>query len=153
MEQILRFIAIAEVTQPVLRANEILALHEDKEGNLWIGTSGGGLSLYNRRKDNFLHFPINKTVSGFTRNAVIRSICSDYLGNIWIAQFDGLYLLDPNSNNISKLELSSGKNGDRVKTTLLSVFEDSKHRIWVATDNGLFFYTRETKAFQAVCAQ
>src|SRR5689334_11297142 len=30
-----------------LRANEILSLHEDKAGNLWIGTGGGGMSLYN----------------------------------------------------------------------------------------------------------
>jgi signal transduction histidine kinase/ligand-binding sensor domain-containing protein/DNA-binding response OmpR family regulator len=131
-----------------LRANEILALHEDKKGNLWIGTSGGGLSMYNRRRDNFLHFPIIKNVAGFTRNAVIRSICSDYLGNIWIAQYDGLYILDPVSNHVSKLELSTGKNEHPVKTTLLSVFEDSKHRIWVATDNGLFFYARETKTFR-----
>ncbi|WP_207513706.1 hybrid sensor histidine kinase/response regulator transcription factor [Longitalea luteola] len=131
-----------------LRSNEILALHEDKKGNLWIGTSGGGLNLYNRRKDNFQHFPVNKNVAGFTRNTVIRSICSDHLGNIWIAQFDGLYVLDPGLNRISKLELSSGKNGAPIKTTLLSVFEDSKHRIWVATDDGLFYYTRETNTFR-----
>lgn len=131
-----------------LRANEILALHEDKKGNLWIGTSGGGLSMYNRAKDNFLHFPINKNVAGLTQNSVIRSICSDYLGNIWIAQFDGLYILDANLNKISKRELFPGKNGVPVKTTLFSVFEDSKHRIWVATDNGLFLYTRETNTFR-----
>jgi ligand-binding sensor domain-containing protein len=34
-----------------LQANEILALHEDKAGNLWVGTSGGSLSLYDRRRD------------------------------------------------------------------------------------------------------
>src|SRR5882757_4424685 len=32
-----------------LRANEILALHEDRSGNLWVGTSGGALSLYDRQ--------------------------------------------------------------------------------------------------------
>src|SRR5688572_17350996 len=36
-----------------LQANEILSLHEDKDGNLWVGTSGGSLSLYDRKKDHF----------------------------------------------------------------------------------------------------
>lgn len=131
-----------------LRANEILALHEDRNGNLWIGTSGGGLSLYNRKKDNFLHFPTdNNIVPGLTRNAVIRSICSDHLGNIWIAQFNGLYVLNPNTNTINKQELCIQKNDPPVKTSLLSVFEDSKHRIWVATDNGLFLYRQGTNTF------
>jgi signal transduction histidine kinase/ligand-binding sensor domain-containing protein/DNA-binding response OmpR family regulator len=131
-----------------LLANEILALHEDKRGNLWIGTSGGGFSCYNRRKDIFQHFPKNKNIPGLTHNSVIRSICSDYLGNIWIAHYEGLYVLDPNSNHISKMELLAGKNSAVIKTTLQYVFEDSKHRIWIATDNGLFLYTPETKTFK-----
>src|SRR6476659_1578601 len=44
-----------------LQANEILALHEDKKGNFWIGTSGGSLSLYDRKKDAFINFPANGT--------------------------------------------------------------------------------------------
>jgi len=131
-----------------IRANEILALHEDKQGNLWVGTSGGGLSLYNRQKDNFIHFPLHKNAQGFTRNSVIRSICSDNTGKIWIAQYDGLFVLDPNTNNISKQELVVEKNSPPVKTTLLCVFEDSKHSIWVATDNGLFLFSRETNTFK-----
>jgi signal transduction histidine kinase/ligand-binding sensor domain-containing protein/DNA-binding response OmpR family regulator len=131
-----------------IRANEILALYEDKQGNLWIGTSGGGLSLYNRRKDSFVHYPLHKNTQGLTRNSVIRSICGDHFGKIWIAQFDGLFVLDPHTNMISKQELLVEKNSAPVKTTLLSVFEDSKHRIWVASDNGLFLFTRETNTFR-----
>ncbi len=41
-----------------LRANEVLALHEDRAGNLWIGTGGGGMSLYNRQKNTFEHFTL-----------------------------------------------------------------------------------------------
>ena len=41
-----------------LQANEILSLHEDKAGNLWIGTSGGSLSLYDRKKRCFYKFSI-----------------------------------------------------------------------------------------------
>jgi ligand-binding sensor domain-containing protein len=131
-----------------IRANEILALHEDKRGNLWIGTSGGGFSLYDRRKDIFHHFPLCKNIDGLTRNSVIRSICSDYLGKIWIAQFHGLFVFDPDTKATSKLALLTEKNDAPGKITLNCVFEDSKHRIWVATDNGLFLFNRETGIFR-----
>jgi ligand-binding sensor domain-containing protein/signal transduction histidine kinase/DNA-binding response OmpR family regulator len=131
-----------------LRSNEVLALFEDKAGNLWIGTSGGGLSLYNRRKDNFTHFPANTHIDGFSRNGVIRSICSDYLGKIWIAQYDGLYVLEPVSKKIVKLNLGADTTIYKGKTTLFCVFEDSKHRMWVGTDHGLFVYRRDSKSFK-----
>ncbi len=131
-----------------LRSNEVLALHEDKRGNLWVGTSGGGLSLYNRRKDNFSHFPANLPFEGFSRNGVIRSICSDHLGKIWIAQFDALFVLDPVSKKIEKLMLYTNPDKAPRKTTLFCVFEDSKHRMWVGSDQGLFLYNRESGSFQ-----
>jgi ligand-binding sensor domain-containing protein len=130
-----------------LRSNEVLALHEDKKGNLWIGTSGGGLSLYNREKDAFIHYPIKGSNSGLRRNDVIRSICSDYSGKIWIAQFDDLFMLDPATHSISKQELRDNA-GRPVKTTLSFVFHDSKQRLWIATDGGLFLYDLKSKTFR-----
>lgn len=131
-----------------LKANEILALHEDKKGNLWVGTSGGGLSLYNRHKDAFINYPVNGIVDGISHSSVIRSICSDYLGNIWIAQFEALYMLDTKTNNITKIAFPPQDNERIPKTTLFCVFEDSRHRIWVGADNGLYLYTRSTNTIK-----
>lgn len=130
-----------------LLVNEILALHEDKAGNLWIGTSGGGFSLYNRKNDNFSHFPRNTNTPGLTSSGVIRSICSDHQGKIWIAHFEALYAVDPHTYSISKKTLRDGA-GRPVKTHLLSVFADSKHRLWIATDDGLFCYNTDENTFR-----
>jgi signal transduction histidine kinase/ligand-binding sensor domain-containing protein/DNA-binding response OmpR family regulator len=130
-----------------LRTNEVLALHEDRSGNLWIGTSGGGLSLYDRKKDRFLHYPIRTGTPTLTGSDVIRGICSDYRGKIWIAQFEGLYMLDPVTQAISK-QLLRDDAGRPVKTTLISIYEDSKQRLWIATDNGLFQYNVRTNRFR-----
>ncbi len=72
-----------------LRTNEVLALHEDRSGNLWIGTSGGGLSLYDRKKP-LLHYPVKTGTATLSGSDVIRSICSDSQGKIWIAQFQAI---------------------------------------------------------------
>lgn len=123
--------------------NEVLSLHEDRSGNLWVGTGGGGLSLYDRKNDRFLHYPLRSETAG---SDVIRGICSDYRGKIWIAQYGGLYMLDPGTQSMSKHPLRDGA-GKPVTTTLLSVYEDSKQRLWIATDNGLFRYNVRTKTF------
>ncbi len=130
-----------------LRTNEVLALHEDRSGNLWIGTSGGGLSVYDRKKDHFLHYPVKTGAATLSSSDVIRGICSDYRGKIWIAQYEGLYMVDPVTQSISKLLLRDAA-GRPVKTTLLSIYEDSKQRLWIATDNGLFLYNIRTNTFR-----
>jgi signal transduction histidine kinase/ligand-binding sensor domain-containing protein/DNA-binding response OmpR family regulator len=130
-----------------LRTNEVLALHEDRSGNLWIGTSGGGLSMYDRKKDRFLHYPVRTGSPTLSGSDVIRGICSDYRGKIWIAQYEGLYMLDPVTQSISKHLLRDGA-GRPVKTTLLSIYEDSKQQLWIATDNGLFQYNVRTNRFR-----
>lgn len=33
--------------------NNVLCLHIDKSGRLWVGTEGGGIYLYNRQNDRF----------------------------------------------------------------------------------------------------
>jgi signal transduction histidine kinase/DNA-binding response OmpR family regulator/streptogramin lyase len=130
-----------------LRANEVLALHEDKSGNLWVGTSGGGLSRYDRQKDAFVHYPLATHTQELPSNAVIRSICSDYLGNIWVAQYEYLFLLDPKANKITRLDLDAGS-AARVNKILICVFEDSQHRIWTGTNNGLYLYDRKARNFR-----
>jgi signal transduction histidine kinase/ligand-binding sensor domain-containing protein/DNA-binding response OmpR family regulator len=131
-----------------LRANEVLALHEDRKGDLWIGTSGGGLSIYNRTRDAFVHFPANANAVGLSRNAVIRSICSDHQGQLWIGQFDGLYVIDPVARKSTKINLLAERTGGSINTSLTCVFADSQNRIWIGTDSGLFLFKRPSNTFR-----
>ncbi len=128
-----------------LRANEVLSLHEDRAGNLWIGTGGGGMSLYNRQKNTFEHFTFDNTV--LNRYAVIKSICSDYRGKLWIAPYGSLFVMDTASRSVSQVKLPDA-NGNPVKTVVECIVEDSQHRIWIGTENGLFEYIIETNSFK-----
>ncbi len=122
-----------------LQSNEILSLHEDKAGNLWVGTSGGSLSLYDRKKDAFINFPSNTTGNAISNN-VILSICSDYKGNIWIANYSGVNILDSATRRITKLPDVP----DSLKSAFLQgvniLFEDKSHRMWIGTNHGLYQY-------------
>lgn len=131
-----------------LRVNEVLTLCEDKQGNVWVGTSGGGLSLYDRKKDNFTNYPYQNVHGGFSTTSVIRSICCDHRGKLWIAQFEGVYEFDPVTKIPRALNLGKAADRNRVKITLFCVFEDSQHRIWVGSDYGLYLYQRESDSFK-----
>ena len=126
-----------------LQANEVLALHEDKAGNLWVGTGGGSLSLYDRKLDRFIHFKAKDT-PGFIRNNVIKSIESDFTGRIWVATFNGVNIVDPRTMQVSDF-LFNGR--DPFKITTLCLFEDSKQRMWIGTDEGLFLYNPKDRMF------
>jgi signal transduction histidine kinase/ligand-binding sensor domain-containing protein/DNA-binding response OmpR family regulator len=124
-----------------LQANEILSLHEDKAGNLWVGTSGGSLSLYDRKRDAFIHFPAGPNAIA---NNVIEGVCSDYLGKIWIAHYGGVNILDPVTRRVSTIPLAAGSTP--ITQPSLCLFEDSRHRMWIGTLEGLYQYSPETKS-------
>ena len=126
-----------------LQANEILSLHEDKDGNLWVGTSGGSLSLYDRKKDHFINFPTNYLGKNAIRNNVIPSICTDFQGKLWIGHYEGISIMDKKKQRIS--DFSTG-NGSRFTKNCNVLFEDSKHRMWIGSSEGLFLYVPETNA-------
>src|ERR1700753_3632669 len=66
-----------------LSDNFITAITEDRNGDLWIATWGGGVNRYDRTKDRFIHYLTNHYTK-FT-NAVLE----DYRGQIWIGTNGG----------------------------------------------------------------
>lgn len=133
-----------------LRSNEILALHEDRQGNLWVGTSGGALSMYDRQRDCFINYPnhIGDAKSTLLPTALIRSICSDGQGRIWMAQYEAPCMLDPATGQITRCDLLKYSANPSQKLSLYCVYADSHQRIWVGTDRGLFLYMPATRSFR-----
>jgi signal transduction histidine kinase/ligand-binding sensor domain-containing protein/DNA-binding response OmpR family regulator len=129
-----------------IQANDIRALHEDKAGNLWVGSSGGSLSLYDRKNNSFISFPAN-TAEGFSSD-VIRAVYSDYAGKIWVASFSGLDVLDPKTRKIRKFNIQAGPKGAFPAIAINCLYEDSKHRMWIGSSNGLYLYERQTNSFK-----
>ena len=127
-----------------LLANEILCLHEDRAGNLWIGTSGGSVSMYDRQHDSFINYPSGRGSNQISNN-VIRNICSDFQGKIWIASYNGVNIIDPATKKVSRLLAEDGKPFSKI---CISLFEDNLHNIWIGTSEGLFEYNPRTKAFR-----
>ena len=62
----------------------VKAIEEDKDGNIWIGTNGKGLSRYNKKTKDFNHYVFNRADSTSLSTDYIGSILSDSQGRLWI---------------------------------------------------------------------
>ena len=76
-----------------LSSNRINEVIRDKRGDLWIGTSGGGVNRYNPVSKTFVHYlsdDANKSENQIT------VLCEDHDSTIWVGTTGaGLYHIDP----------------------------------------------------------
>ena len=74
-----------------LNSNHVTCIYKDKKGNLWIGTFGGGLALYDRIKETFRTFDRKAGLD----NDAISSIMEDEKGYLWITTLKGISRFNP----------------------------------------------------------
>lgn len=80
-----RFTVFGKKNTKEIGHSDIRALHEGRDGSLWIGTGGGGLA---RLKDG--RFTAYTTKEGLSGN-IVRSLCEGRDGSLWIGtDGDGL---------------------------------------------------------------
>ena len=78
-------------------------VHEDKNGNIWVGTYGGGLNKFDRETESFNHFGIK---DGFPSD-IIRGILGDDNGNLWISTHSGITKFNPENNKFRNYDLQN----------------------------------------------
>ena len=100
---------------------------EDKEGNLWLVTTGG--------VDCFRSVPIvSFSVHEGLGAGEVGSILAARDGTVWIGNNEQLDFV--RGNVVSSIGPKQGLRGNRVT----SLFEDHAGRLWVGMDNGLLIY-------------
>ena len=108
-----------------LKHNTIRCMLEDRRGNLWFGTDGGGISRYDGRY--FTHYTIREGLS----SDVVVCMLEDRKGNLWFGTFGGgLSCFD--GRRFTHFTTSEGLSHNEV----WSLCEDRKGNIWVGTFGG-----------------
>ncbi|MBL7857697.1 MAG: GAF domain-containing protein [Cyclobacteriaceae bacterium] len=80
------------------------ALALDKEGNVWVATTSGGVSKYLQDKKEFITYSME---SGLPENSM-DAIQADLHGNVWLASNKGLTHIKPNGEVIRHYDQNSG---------------------------------------------
>lgn len=126
-------------TQGTNEYQNVHCIIQDKDGNLWFGTTGEGAYRYDGKE--FTQFTEKDGLS----NNKVWSILEDTLGNIWFGTDDGVSKYD--GKTISKIPLTI-TNSIGVGTTMpqtdknivWSIFQDKKGTIWFGSDYGIYCY-------------
>lgn len=70
----------------------VSVIMEDRSGNFWLGTDGGGLILFDRKQGKMI--ARYTTEEGLCSNAVL-TILEDTEGNLWMSTFNGIAKFNP----------------------------------------------------------
>jgi ligand-binding sensor domain-containing protein/signal transduction histidine kinase len=115
--------------QQGLKYSSVHCQMQDKNGNLWFGTYGGGASKYDGK--SFTHFTEKEGLS----NNRVWSIIEDKNGNIWFGTDDG---------GVSKYDGKSFTNFTEKEglsnNTVLSILQDKNGSLWFGTNGGVSKY-------------
>jgi len=108
-----------------LKHGNINCMLEDKSGNLWFGTYGGGVSKYDGHR--FTHFTEKEGLS----NNRVSSMLEDKSGNLWIGTFGG-GVSKYDGHRFTHFTEKEGLSNNVV----LSMLEDKSGNLWFGTEGG-----------------
>lgn len=120
----------------------ILPIYETSNGEVWVGTMGGGLNIVKNTKDvSQLSFEKITTSNGLPNN-VIKSIVEDDYGNLWVASNQGLTKINLVTRRINNFDISDGLQDYEFGE--LAVCKRKNGEILVGGVNGInIFYPHE----------
>ncbi|HEX9509756.1 MAG TPA: two-component regulator propeller domain-containing protein [Puia sp.] len=128
--------------------NQIKCLFEDQQSNLWIGTLGGGLCIYNRSQDAFIRLEDLGIHPDFSINPAILSICEDHDSRLWVGTFHELLLIDRNKKTIRHFQPDPRDPSSLSNPTIQSIFEDASGNLWIGTSKGLNLFNPKDGTFR-----
>ena len=129
----------------LLSHDRIASLANSREGNVYIGTDGGGIDLYHAATGKITPFASSRDQSGLSNDYVL-ALLEDSKGRLWAGTYKGG--LNKMKNGIwSHYLQESQAAGNDVRT----IFEDDQKTIWVGTNRGgLYKYDEVNDTFDYV---
>ncbi|MDR2920489.1 MAG: helix-turn-helix domain-containing protein [Tannerella sp.] len=127
---------------PELRSNLILSI-TCYNGQYYIGTYGGGLSIIDSQTLNVRSF--NISTDAVFHNGHIFCMKQDGQNNLWIGTSNGVYL---HNGNTGFIQLFNHINSQMPEGNTYDIFFDSAGKGWICTDNGLAVYDHSIKSMR-----
>jgi signal transduction histidine kinase/ligand-binding sensor domain-containing protein/DNA-binding response OmpR family regulator len=119
-------------------------IEQDKDGNVWIATHGGGIAVLEPASGKFT---IYNTTNSKLPNDKVFSFLEDSRGNMWIGtKGGGVSLFNKQTKDFTTFSEKDGLQN----STIYKILEDTKGLIWVSTNTGISsinIRTREIENF------
>jgi ligand-binding sensor domain-containing protein/signal transduction histidine kinase len=109
----------------------------DDDSLLWLGSSGHGLLKYSKREGLLKNHPHTGNNDG-PSHPYVYYLLSDTEENFWLGTpTGGLNLFHPDSGRFNHLTEALSGDSALSGNTILAIFQDDDHQIWIGTTTGL----------------
>ncbi len=116
----------------------ILALHQDRSGQIWLGTYLGGLAQFDPTTSSFRNRYVHNPKDPRTiNNDEVWSIVEDSAGFLWLGTNDGLDYFDPGKGVVIRHVDDSGVGGVKLGG-VRALHIDRRGNLWIGTFGGLY---------------
>lgn len=117
--------------------NYIQAIKEDKDGNIWVASSGGGLSMFNRLKNNFINYYPGGNGKPVIPDKYISTIEIDEQNNIWFGtEENGLRYFDRKTGKVSSFFHEPNNRNSLPANDITGILLGKQSSLWIATYRG-----------------
>lgn len=118
-----------EKTEEFLLSNSIRYVECDKSGDVWIGTWGGGVSTYNRKKNKIeYNFIVNRYVTEAS-NGNVSAMTIDNKNNLFIGAAEGLIYYEIDNSKIDFLTQTNGLAGNDIT----ALYTSKNGTVWIGS--------------------
>lgn len=107
----------------------ILSFYEDAEKNIWVGTDGSGISIWNRQTNRFSHMS-HSADAGSLGNNFVTGITGDKDGSIWVGTYGGGV---NRYKGKGRFEYYGLYNEDTEDKNVWLVYQDKDRNVWAST--------------------
>lgn len=123
-----------------LGGNYVRSLLAARDGRLWVGTFGGGLSVFDPAHETFVRYRHDSKAPQGSHSLAhdrVEGLAEDRSGAIWIATSGGLDRLDPASNEIAHFHHDAADPASLADDYVRGLLVDREGRLWVGSRGGL----------------
>ncbi|OXG08972.1 signal transduction histidine kinase [Flavobacterium araucananum] len=128
-----------------LSQSSVIAIHQDKFGQMWFGTRDG-LNKYDGSK--FTIFRNDVTNKNSISNNDILSVEEDKKGNLWVGTYNGLNRYNPVTNTFKRYLHT--KTNHTISGNAIWSIKEIGQEMWFGTSKGLTIYNKKSKQFMSV---
>jgi len=132
-----------------LANNYIQNIAEDKDGNIWAATIGGGLNMYDRKTNRFSRYKHSEKNSKSISSDFISKVIVDNTGKVWAAtQHNGINSFDPQTGEWIHYIADQNDPHSLASNDIMTLYCDHDNNIWVGTvEKGLSVLNRKKNTF------
>ncbi len=123
-------LSLSSDKENITRSKTFYFAEELSNGDIWIGTQGNGVNIYDHKGDSIRYFNANGLLEGIEVYGIVEGVEND----VWITSNNGLILYNFKTKTSRKFGISDGIQGNLFKPN--AIFKDKAGNLYFGGTNG-----------------